>query len=158
MSEGLDRAVDTGREFLKQLDELGIATPQSPTKVVSRLFRHAGIYPQPNFVVDKCDNEFGIAAAQAVEEGKSLETAKQVGRIAFCASLPRLSGASNIRDFIACVTYAMALDIIPSAEGVRLLYAAKVAHTALTKRPNKRGKSSQINTGATEAKIAKSTT
>ena len=30
---------------------------------------------------------------------------------------------------------AMALEIIPSAEGTRLLYAAQVAHMALTKRP-----------------------
>ena len=69
-----------------------------------------------------------------------------MGRIAYCAAMPKLSGATNIRDFIACVTYAMALDILPGNEGTRLLYAAQVAHMALTKRPKKRNKSSHTST------------
>jgi hypothetical protein len=52
---------------------------------------------------------------------------------------------------------AMALEIIPSAEGTRLLYAAQVAHMALTKRPKKRGQSSHTNTIETDTTIKEST-
>jgi hypothetical protein len=148
MPDNLNEAIETGRILLEQLDEVGTAPPESPTKVASRLFRQVGIYPLPNFVVDQCDQKFAEAVEQALKEGKSDKVAKHVGRIAYCEAMPRLSGATNIRDFIACVTNAMALDIIPGNEGTRLLYAAQVAHVALTKRPKKRNKSSHTSTAA----------
>jgi hypothetical protein len=148
MPDNLSEEIETGRVLLQQLDEVGIPHPQSPTKVVSRLFRQAGVYPLPNLVVDQCDHKFAEATEQAIKEGKSVKLAKYIGRIAYCAAMPKLSGATNIRDFIACVTYAMALDIVPGNEGTRLLYAAQVAHMALTKRPKKRNKSSHTSTAA----------
>jgi hypothetical protein len=148
MPDDLDQAIQSGVTILRELLEAGIPTPESPTKVASRLFRHAGVYPLPNFVVDQCDQKFAEAVEQALKEGKSDKVAKHLGRIAYCAALPRLSGATNIRDFIACVTYAMAVDILPGNEGTRLLYAAQVAHVALTKRPKKRNKSSHTSTAA----------
>ena len=86
------------------------------------------------------------ATEQTLRKGKSAQLARHMGRIAYCAAMPKLYGATNIRDFIACVTYAMALDIVPGNEGTRLLYAAQVAHMAITKRPHKRGNSSHAST------------
>jgi len=158
MSDDLNKAIQPGRTILHQLDELGIPTPESPNKVALRLFRHAGIYPLPNLVVDQCDRRFAEAVEKALKDGKSDKIARHIGRIAYCAALPKLSGAGNIRDFIACVTYAMALEIVPSNEGTRLLYAAQVAHTALTKRPKKHNKSPLKSTAATTTNPEKSTT
>jgi len=133
-------------DLLKQFEEAGIPKDDSPARAHKRLSRHAGTYPVPNLAVDVCDRMFAHATEQALKEGKSDQLAKHMGRIAYCSAMPKLSGATNIRDFIACVTYAMALDIRPGNEGTRLLYAAQVAHMALTKRPKKRNQSSHTST------------
>ena len=135
-------------DLLKQFEEAGIPKAESPARAHKRLSRYAGIYPVPNLAVDVCDRMFANATEKALKEGKSEKLARQMGRIAYCGAMPKLSGATNIRDFIACVTYAMALDILPGKEGTQLLYAAQVAHTALTKRPKKRNKSSHTSTAA----------
>ena len=135
-------------DLLKQCEEAGIPKAESSARAHKRLSRYTGIYPVPNFAVDVCDRMFAHATEQAIKDGKSEQLARQMGRIAYCGAMPKLSGATNIRDFIACVTYAMALDILPGKEGTQLLYAAQVAHTALTKRPKKRNKSSHTSTAA----------
>jgi hypothetical protein len=48
----------------------------------------------------------------------------------YCATLPPLAGADNIRDFIACVAHGLLLEIIDEARAARLLYAAQVARAA----------------------------
>jgi hypothetical protein len=146
MSDNLNKAMEPLREILREMDEAGMPKAESPAKVISRLSRKAGIYPVRNVAVEICDQMFAEAAKQALSESKSERAVRLSGKLAFCAAMPKLSGASNIRDFIACVTYAMSLEIIPGNEATRLLYAAQVAHTALTKRPKKRNKSSHTNT------------
>jgi hypothetical protein len=133
-------------DLLKSFQETGIPIPEPPARVHKRLSQYAGIYPVPNLAVDVCDRMFAHATEKAIKEGKSDKLARHMGRIAYCAAMPKLSGATNIRDFIACVTYAMALDILPGKEGTQLLYAAQVAHMALTKRPKKHNKSSHTST------------
>jgi hypothetical protein len=157
MNSELELALQTGRDLLDLMDEAGYPKPESPTKTVSRLYRRAGIYPEPHFVVAYCDQEFFKAAEKAKNEGRSEAVIRKVGRLAYCNALPKLSGATNIRNFIACVTHAMALEILPGSEGTRLLYAAQVAQTALTKRPKKRNKSSHTGPRPKEATIAEST-
>jgi hypothetical protein len=49
---------------------------------------------------------------------------------AFREALPILDGLDNIRDFIACVGYAMAADVFIEETGIMLLYAARLALTA----------------------------
>lgn len=56
---------------------------------------------------------------------------------AYQQAMPPLSGAANIRDFIACVTYGLLIDTIHPMEASRLLYAAQVAGT-LAKRSRQR--------------------
>ena len=148
MPDDLTKAIQPARTILRQLGKAAFPPFESPNKVASRLFRHAGIYPVPNLVVDQCDQKFSEATEQALKEGKSEKLARYSGRLAYCAAMPKLSGAGNIRDFIACVTHAMALEILPGNEGTRLLYAAQVAHTARTKKPHKRGKSPHTDTVA----------
>ena len=153
----LDQAVEPLRIVLRQLEEAGAPIPESPAKVISRLSRYTGAYPVRNLPVEVCDKMFAEAVEKALKEEKSPTLAKQAGKLAYCAALPKLSGAGYIRDFIACVTHGMALEIIPSAEGTRLLYAAQVAHMALTKRPKKRGQSSHTSTSATNPTPEEST-
>ena len=157
MSEDPVNEKTSVEDLLKQFEEARIPIPESPARAHKRLSRHAGIYPVPNLAVDVCDRMFAHATEQALKEGKSDQLAKHMGRIAYCGAMPKLSGATNIRDFIACVTYAMALDILPGNEGTRLLYAAQVAHTALTKRPKKRNQSSHTST-ATATQTSKEST
>jgi len=158
MNEELEKTIQPGRVILRQLEDLGIAAPQSPTKVVSRLFRHAGVYPLPNLIVGQCDQKFEEAANQALKDGKSDKAALRAGKMAYCAAMPKLSGAGNIRDFIACVAYAMSLELIPGNEATRLLYAAQVAHQAFKERSLKRGKLSDKATQDVAATTSESIT
>jgi hypothetical protein len=155
MSEDKDQstktAIETSRELLRELEQAGATYLESPAKVVARLSRYTGVYPVRNLAVDLCDQMFAESAQQALKEGKSPQVAKAQGKVAFCATLPKLAGADNIRDFIACIIHGMAIGIIPGNEGTRLLYGAQVAHMARTKRPKKRNKSSHTNTKETPA-------
>lgn len=81
------------------------------------------------------------ARAQNQKEYDSGEAANK----AFIAALPHLSGADNIRDFIACVAYAMTKGIIFMPTATKLLYAAQVAigaveHPAVERRESPRKK------------------
>ena len=64
--------------------------------------------------------------------------ALKAGRAAWLTTLPPLTGPDSIRDFIACVAYGMATDVIQPEKGARLLYAAQTALTLesqLNRRP-----------------------
>lgn len=52
-------------------------------------------------------------------------------------ALPPLTGEDGIRDFIACIAQGMLIGAIDDKRGTRLLYAAQVAHTAISQ-PSKR--------------------
>jgi hypothetical protein len=73
----------------------------------------------------------------------------RAGQTAYCTVLPRLSDPNSIREFIACVVHGMAIGVIPSSEGTRLLYGAQVAHSALPspKRNKKHNKTAQKQPG-----------
>jgi hypothetical protein len=133
-------------DLLEQADEMGVTPPESPGSVFKRMHRLAGSYPIRNLAVDLCSEGFARWGKKAHEEGKSSEAIRRAAKLGYCSLLPPVSGATNIRDFIACVTYGMAVGIIPAKEGTSLLYGAQVAHTALTKRPKKRNKSSHTRT------------
>jgi hypothetical protein len=158
MSEKLNEAKGNLDGLLNQFEEAGIPKPESLGHLHDRASRYAGTYPRTNLAVTICDRLFTDATKEATDEGKSAEDVMRAGKIAYCLALPKLSGAINIRDFIACVAYAMSLDIIPGPEAARLIYAAKVAHTALKKKPLKRGQSPVPNPPPSEPTQDKSIT
>jgi hypothetical protein len=139
-------AVQPLLDILKQIKESGYTNPVSAARAVAKVARFAGVYPVPHLAVSICENLYVERSNEVLEEGKSDDLVRLAGKLAYCTAMPKLSGAANIRDFIACVTYGMLIDVIPGSEGTRLLYCAQVAHTALTKRPQKRGKSSHVST------------
>lgn len=74
-----------------------------------------------------------IRAAQA--QGCSDYEAQEAGNKAFREALPDLSTHSQIRDFISCVVYAMAIEVIDAMDASKLLYGAQVAVGALHRAP-----------------------
>jgi hypothetical protein len=57
--------------------------------------------------------------------------AREQGSLAFRDAMPPLAGYDNIRDFIACTTYAMLYRIFHKDECQQLLAAAKIAMALL---------------------------
>ena len=55
--------------------------------------------------------------------------------------MPDLFGYENIRDFIACVGFAVIYDIVSNKEGDQFLAAARVALTAFDRQPKPNPKS-----------------
>ena len=128
-------------DILEKIDKNGTPRPKSAGRAYARIAEHTGIYPVPNLALEICEQCFIDASKQAMDEKNSETLIRLAGKLAYCSAMPMLSGADNIRDFIACVSYGMSLGIIPGPEATRLLYAAQVAHTAHRKRPKKPGKS-----------------
>lgn len=116
-----------------------------------------GIYPVPNLAVEHCTNMFLEKAEEARAEGKSADIVLKAASVAYMASIPPITGADSIGDFIACVSKGMLLGAIPGPDATRLLYAAQVAHTAFPKRKNLM-KLLQKNTKNKSATRAASTT
>ena len=50
---------------------------------------------------------------------------------AFRCAMPMLDTPENIRDFVACVAYAMLFGAIEPVNGSKFLYAAQVAYGAI---------------------------
>ena len=144
-------------DLLEKLKSVGAPEGDSYRKIHERANRAARTYATPSLAIEICDNMFADAVQTALDQGLNEEMAKMRGKLAYCAVMPKLTGATNVRDFIACVTYAMSLEILGGSEGTRLLYAAQVAHTALTKRPKKRNKSSHTSTKPPETNPTQST-
>jgi len=60
-------------------------------------------------------------------EGASDKNAEEPAITAYRDAIPCLTDQESIRDFIACVTHGMVLQLITTNEGTKLLYAAQVA-------------------------------
>ncbi|MGA8728829.1 MAG: hypothetical protein WB608_08775 [Terracidiphilus sp.] len=88
-----------------------------------------------NSAVARCNDawERTYKASLAVE--KHRVAALMVANRAYCRAMPPLSGAQNIRDFIACVADGMLINVIHEKSASKLLYAAQMAHNTLPKRP-----------------------
>lgn len=86
----------------------------------------------------------GVAAYRAGIKVRNDEQTRHFARDhaneAYRQSMPPLSGADNIRDFIACVTYGMIIGTINPYEASRFLYAAQVAGNLARRRPQKKPK------------------
>jgi len=88
-----------------------------------------------NHAVARCLDAFERTRAQSKDSGKGMVFSTMDASRAFRKAMPPLSGADNIRDFIACTAYGMLLGAIDAPDGSRLLYAAQVARGALQPAP-----------------------
>jgi len=86
-----------------------------------------------NPAVAYCCKAYETALEAARKKGMSEFKISNAACQAYRKALPPLSGAANIRDFIACVTHGMLIEAVSSSLAPKLLYAAQVAQTALEK-------------------------
>lgn len=138
--------------FKKIADDEGLAVddPQMLSEeVATRMANMAGIYPEPNLAVEICCGNYSRLVEEKTSEDSSAEAIAKVGRAGYCGVLPRLNDGESIRDFIACVVHGMAIGVIPSTEGTRLLYGAQVAHSALPGGRKRRKKTTKSATKTT---------
>jgi hypothetical protein len=81
-----------------------------------------------NPAVARCLKAWAHASKLERAKGKNKSEASIEADRAYLNAMPPLSGNENIRDFIACVAYAMVDNIILANDGAKLLYAAQIAH------------------------------
>jgi hypothetical protein len=93
-----------------------------------------------NPAVARCCQAYAHVLKAAMQQGMSQYAASSSAERAYREAMPPLSGPTNVRDFVACVTHAMLINAINGPEGTRLLYAAQVAHNIRLARPPGRGK------------------
>ena len=133
------------QKLLDMLEAHGIRPPVSPSITTRRIAEYAGTYPLPNHAVEVCSASWTRTDKEQEEKKAPTEDRYEIAKLAYCAALPKLSSRPEITDFIACIAHAMAMGILPGAEGTRLIYAAQVAHSTLPspKSRTKRRKTSQ---------------
>src|SRR5271156_5546610 len=86
-----------------------------------------------NPAVSRCVELWKNTREESRANGKTEYDAGKDAVLAYCAALPPLSGPQNISDFIACVGYAMAIQIMQEERGAKLIYAARIAHSSAPK-------------------------
>jgi hypothetical protein len=91
-----------------------------------------------NPAVARCCNAGTRAYRTAMAKSQNAYEASKAAHQAFRNALPPLSGADNIRDFIACVAQGMLIESIREDTGARLLYAAQVASNAFRNTSSKK--------------------
>jgi hypothetical protein len=88
-----------------------------------------------NPAVAHCAEVWKTTRQQSLANGKPEYKALQDAALAYCAAMPLLSGHQNISDFIACVGYSLAIEIISKDRAATLLSAARIAHSTTMKEP-----------------------
>jgi hypothetical protein len=91
--------------------------------------------PHINPAVQRCASAYH--QTYSIEKSKGVEhfDAEQAAHASYISTMPDLADHDTIRDFIACVTYAMLHRIIREPHASKLLFAAKVALSAVRSRP-----------------------
>jgi hypothetical protein len=90
--------------------------------------------PSDNPSVGRCIRAWNRAYHKKLDELDEDENdyeAEKAGKRYYLRAMPPVAGFENIRDFIACVTYASTIEIITRPEAVHFFAAAKVALDAL---------------------------
>jgi hypothetical protein len=95
--------------------------------------------------VKNCRKAYNQALAVEKALGVNDYNAKCKAAEAYCATMPLLTSEGNIRAFIACVGYAMLVNIIRRDEGPKLMSIARTALTALPREPRPQGRSKAPN-------------
>jgi len=78
----------------------------------------------------RCIHAWNHAHDKAMAEGEDSHDAWLKGRTAYLRSMPPLAGFENVRDYIACVSFAQVAEVIFSFQAESLLATAKVALAA----------------------------
>lgn len=84
-----------------------------------------------NPAVQACLNARKQSIEASRAEGRIRFETNQRAEEAYRLAIPDISSYENIRDFVACVTHGMLLNVILYDEGTKLLYAARVALAAI---------------------------
>lgn len=87
-----------------------------------------------NSAVVRCNDAWERTYKAALASEKPRVVALIDASQAYCRAMPPLSGAQNIRDFIACVANGILINVILDKSAGNLLYAAQMAHNMLLKR------------------------
>ncbi len=74
-----------------------------------------------------CAAEYNTTYFEEMNANTPRPEAQRLGQTAWLSALPPLNSAQSISDFITCVSFGIARDIITSDKGMRLLYAAQIA-------------------------------
>ena len=91
--------------------------------------------PSENAAVARCTRAWHRAQKKESSNGGSDYKSQCAGNIAYLRAVPPLQGFENIRDFIACVTFAAMTEVIRHKDANHLLAAAKIALAALRQEP-----------------------
>jgi len=83
-------------------------------------------------------NELNQNQDDESDEGEIKYEAWRTARLYYLRAMPPLVGSDNIRDFLACVTYASAAEIIRPDDANHYLAAAKIALGTLRTDPRPR--------------------
>jgi hypothetical protein len=95
--------------------------------------------PSENPAVARCIRAWHRAQRKESAAGGSDYKSSCAGNIAYLRAVPPLQGFKNIRDFIACVTFAAMTEVIRHKDAAHLLAAAKLALAALPQEPSTAG-------------------
>jgi hypothetical protein len=112
-------------EFKTNLNKPEVPEPTTAEPVISI----------PNLAVERCNRAWKRTYKTAKAARKDNHDSEKLAKEAYRKAMPMLDSHENIRDFIACTTYAVLLNVIMEDVGTKLLYAAQVASGALRNIP-----------------------
>ena len=124
----LQKAVATA---LSQSDKPAATDPSTPAAA--------------NPAIARCLQAHADARKAALSAKKDEWDTNRDAKVAYRNAMPPLTGARNIRDFVARVAHAMVITAIDGSDATRLLYAAQVASTAHIAHRRKKSKSSALS-------------
>ncbi len=84
-----------------------------------------------NAAIVACAAAYNEVYLEFVESDCGEPQARQKARAVWHAALPPLTTSDNIRDFVACVAYGLATEMVGEQKAARMLYAAQVAQSNL---------------------------
>jgi hypothetical protein len=88
-----------------------------------------------NPAIARCQDAWNSTYKALRDKNEWEATSMNGANKAFRCALPALDTPENIRDFVACVAYAMLSGAIEPADGSKFLYAAQVAYGAVKHQP-----------------------
>jgi hypothetical protein len=98
-----------------------------------------------NPAIARCDQIRERVFRRVYKQQQSRAVANLDASDAFREAMPPLDSHENIRNFIACVGFAMATGVFLEETGLHLLHAAQVALRAAAQGPKKQNSAASLN-------------